>query len=122
MDFDFIAIMGGEILCVRLEEVYRFSYFRVAPAHPTLHIGNLQAFRVASETLPCFMRGFRHAHGSWGHSEGSCGILCLVWIELLQRRRGRVVVLFGLRLRLHGKGASRDSKNGRARCGRHSQL
>ena len=25
---------------------------------PTLHIGNLQAVRVASETLPCFMRGF----------------------------------------------------------------
>ena len=58
MDFDFTAIMGREMLCARLEEVYRFSYFRVAPAHPILRVGNLQALRVASKTLPCFMRDF----------------------------------------------------------------
>ena len=40
----------------------------------------------------------------------------------LQRRRGRLVVLLGLRLRLHGKDTPCDSKNGRVRNGRHSQL
>ena len=39
-------------------------FFVLRQHSPILHIGNLQAVRVASETLPCFMRGLRHAHGS----------------------------------------------------------